>query len=290
MGTVVSMEVVGADRADAEDAIDRAMYWFVTVEEHCSRFDERSELRQVCARVGKPVEVSAMLFECVRFALELAHHTGGAFDPTVGDRMAARGFDRHYRTGARVARSTHAEVAVSYRDVEVDEFERTITVARPLTLDVGAVAKGLAIDLAARELRDLEHFAIDAGGDLYLAGCNAEGAPWSAGVRHPRIEGVLLEVVHVSNAALCTSGDYERRAPTDPERAHHILDARTGGTAGGVASVSVLSPVAMVADGLATAAFALGPADGIALLERHEVGGMIVTPALEQFVTRSGWP
>ena len=162
----------------------------------------------------------------------------------------------------------------------MNDDEKTLTLHRPLLLDLGAVAKGLAIDIAARELQPFENFAIDAGGDLYFGGCNAAGQPWSVGIRHPRGDG-LLDTLHVSDVAVCTSGDYERRT----DAGHHLLDPRTGAPVNAVASVTVLAPSAMVADTLATAAFVLGPTDGIALLERHGVGGLIVTPALERFAT-----
>ena len=76
-----------------------------------------------------------------------------------------------------------------------------------MTLDLGAVAKGLAIDAAARELQPFGDFAIDAGGDLYLGGRNPDGAPWSVGIRHPRLDGRLIDSLRVSNKAVCTSGD-----------------------------------------------------------------------------------
>ena len=82
--------------------------------------------------------------------------------------------------------------SVSYRDVRLDPDRKTITLLRPLILDLGAVAKGLAIDLAARELRPFENFAVDAGGDLYLGGCSANGEPWSIGIRHPRRDNELI--------------------------------------------------------------------------------------------------
>jgi thiamine biosynthesis lipoprotein len=91
----------------------------------------------------------------------------------------------------------------------------------------------------------------------------------------------------VSNVAVCTSGDYERRSTNDEGRIeHHIIDPRTRASAAGAASVTVLASSAMVADALATAAFVLGPVDGLDLLERHGVDGLIITPALERFTTR----
>ena len=296
MGTVVRIEVVGHDdtealRAERQRGIEVAIEWFRQVEACCSRFDPRSPLRQLSANVGVAASVPAMLFELVRFAVALAEDTGGAFDPTVGVRMEERGFDREYSTGRIERTGIDANDDVSFRDVAIDPHAQTITLLRPLVLDLGAVAKGFAIDMAARELAVFENFAIDAGGDLYLGGCNGQGARWSVGIRHPRDEHTLIETIRVSNAAVCTSGDYERRVPGDSadldrEADHHIIDARTGSSATSAASVTVVAPLAMVADGLATAAFVLGPTRGIELLDRHGVSGMIITPTLERFATR----
>src|ERR1700683_354981 len=154
MGTLVTIQVVGHDatageRGARDVAIERAFDWFRQVEACCSRFDPSSEVRRLSANIGIATTVSEMLFRAIEFACALAAETDGAFDPTVGGRMAALGFDRHYRTSERTALAVEPGDHVSYRDVEVDLDRRTITVARPLQLDLGAVAKGLAIDLAA---------------------------------------------------------------------------------------------------------------------------------------------
>jgi FAD:protein FMN transferase len=282
MGTVVTIHVV---QPGAEQAVERSFEWFREIEHRCTRFDGASELMQLSAHVGVPVPASAILCEAVQFALSVAADTDGAFDPTVGWRMEARGFNREHRTGRTVRCSPHSqEDRASYRDVAVDPDRRTITLGRPLTLDLGAVAKGLAVDAAARELLPFRDFAIDAGGDLYLGGCNPDGVPWSVGIRHPRLDGQLIDAVRVSDKAVCTSGDYERAAP-DGSGGHHLLDPRSGSSPNAVASATVVAPSAMLADALGTAAFVLGPAEGIKLFERHGVQGLIVTPALERYET-----
>lgn len=286
MGTVVSIQIVGHGETDSKrreraDAVARAAAWFTEIEKCCSRFDPASELRQLTERAGTPMRVSATLYEAVKFALDVAESTGGAFDPTVGVRMEQLGFDRRWETG-EVSASGIASGRASWRDVRLDANARTITLCEPLVLDLGAVAKGLAVDVAARELAPFENFAIDAGGDLYLAGHNAAGESWSVGIRHPRADAVF-ETLRVSNAAVCTSGDYERKGARPG--AHHILDGRNGESAAELASVTVVAPTAMVADAFATAAFALGKRDGIAFLERHGVRGMMITPSIERIET-----
>lgn len=289
MGTVVTIQIVGhgtnqAERDARDAAVARAVEWFAQIEACCTRFDAQSELRRLCARVGETVPVSEMLFEPLRFAMAVAHDTDGAFDPTIGGTMEARGFDREHRTGLLANSATAAQAGGSYRDVHVDDVARTVTIARPLTLDLGAVAKGLAMDVAARELRPFGDFAIDAGGDVYLGGRNANHEPWTVGIRHPRAANEVIETIRVCDMAVCTSGDYER-AGVATDGGHHIVDARSRTSATLLASATVVAPHAMVADALATAAFVLGPEKGIEFLEAHGAAGVLFTQMLERFVT-----
>jgi thiamine biosynthesis lipoprotein len=281
MGTIISIDVVGTG-GDAE--IEQAFAWLRDIERRCNRFDPTSELRQIGVQAGVAVAVSDVLFAALEFAWAVADDTSGAFDPTVGGLMVREGFTRDYRTGLVVATPVSRDGPVSYRDVVLDADERTVMVTRPLVFDLGAVAKGLAIDLAVRALAPLEHFAIDAGGDLYLAGLNDTGEPWKVGIRHPRADDGCIEMLRVSDAAVCTSGDYERRAP-GREHVHHIMDPRRGTSASDVVSTTVVAPTAMLADALATAAFVLGPTHGLDLLKRHGVEGLILSSALTPFET-----
>jgi len=306
MGTFVTIKVLGHGASpqqiiERSEAAERAFEWFHRIEECCTRFEPQSEVMQLAVQPGVAVTVSAILYEAVQFALAVAAESNGAFDPTVGYAMETRGFNREYHTGHAVRTALEPDGSVSYRDVRLDPDRRTITLLRPLIIDLGAVAKGLAIDLAARELRPFENFSIDAGGDLYLGGRNSAGEQWSVGVRHPRRENELLDSFRVSNKAVCTSGDYERKSPRENNgqnnshnnnddnndaNGHHILDPQTGTSARAVASVTVVAPTAMLADALATAAFVLGPAEGIQLFARLGVDGLIVSPALERYSTK----
>ena len=288
MGTTVTIHVIG----ECDPAyLDNAFGWFYEIEERCTRFNVESELMQLCSHAGNPVAVSPILFEAIRFARLVADESGGAFDPAVGHHMVARGFHREHRSGAAVELMPPSPAAGTFRDIQVDSEKKTITLLRPLILDLGAVVKGLAIDMAARELESFENFAIDAGGDLYFRGQNAQGEPWRAGIRHPRGDG-LITTLRISNEAVCTSGDYERLGTNN---ALHILDPRTKEATSAkkatydVASATVIAPNAMLADALATAAFVLGPVEGIRFLTRLGVEGLIVTAALEQYQTR-GFP
>jgi thiamine biosynthesis lipoprotein len=220
--------------------------------------------------------VSTLLFEAIAFAMDLAEQTDGAFDPTIGAAMEALGFDRNYRTGELVHSGVDT-LGVSFRDVRLDRRARTIRLRRPLVLDLNAVAKGLAIDLAAAELHDFPDICVEAGGDLFVRGHNATGKPWHVGIQHPRAGGLLARTLHVTDTAVCTSGDYERRSPTADD-VGHILDARTRQPVTDLASVTVIASTAMAADGLSTAAMVLGRAGAQEFLHAQNVAALLVAP------------
>lgn len=274
MDTGVNIQVV-SDRPREVVAPDvrRALAWFDTVERICTRFDPTSEVMRLLASVGTPVKVSTLLFEVVSFAMDLAEQTGGAFDPTIGASMEQRGFNINYRTFEAI--HTGLGTDVSFRDVVLDSRAKTIGLTRPLILDLNAVAKGLAIDLAARELHEYPDLYVEAGGDLVVRGHNASGEPWQIGIQHPRADGLVAQTLRLTDGAVCTSGDYERRAGADMSEGH-ILDARTRLPVRDLASVTVVAPTAMAADGLSTAAMVLGRERGVELLEQQGVGGLLI--------------
>jgi thiamine biosynthesis lipoprotein len=277
MDTFVNLQIVSDKPRDSiEPDVQRALAWFDTVEHICTRFDPASEVMRLLGSVGKPVKVSTLLFEVAAFALDLAAYTDGAFDPTIGATLEQLGFHTNYRTGEIVHTDVDA-AGLSFRDVRVNRRARTITLLKPLVLDLNAVSKGLAIDLAVQELGAFADLSVEAGGDLYVRGRNPTGEPWHVGIQHPRADGLLARTLHVTDTAVCTSGDYERHAP-GPRAEGHILDGRTHQPVADLASVTVVAPTAMAADGLSTAAMVLGRQAGMALLERQGVGGLFVAP------------
>ena len=146
-------------------------------------------------------------------------------------------------------------------------------------LDLGAIAKGWAIDRATEKIMShgIRNAIIDAGGDLRIIGGRPGKGFWRIGVQHPREPGSLLATFDLRDTAIVTSGDYERFFIADGVRYHHILDPATGQPARDCQSVTVLAATAAEADACATAAFVLGPEKGLAFLRsRPGVRGFIV--------------
>ena len=299
MDTLVTVRVdaqPGLALPEMEAAMERALSWFAKVEAVCSRFDPDSELMALCRRPGRAVRVSPLLFQAVSFALAVAGQTRGAFDPTIGRRQQQRGFSHNYRETAPPATETRTpaqpagtttpaasgrpsprpalpvEPLADYRDVRLDTRRSTITLLCPLLLDLGAVAKGLAIDLAARELTGFHRYAVDAGGDAFL-GAATGARPWRVGIERPDGGGQVGTLV-AGNVAVCTSGGGERPAASPGE--HHLLDPRTNRSPRSLLGVTVIATTAMVADALGTAAFVLGPGSGRRLLEQQGTAYVLI--------------
>lgn len=287
MDTVITLTVVTAHPdSGVMPSMERALQAFDVVEQACSRFSEDSEVTRLSMQIGSPVRVSAVLFEAIRFAWAMADATNGAFDPTVGRRLETYGFNRHYLTGETRDSGLDPNAPVSYRDLALDEVQRTVLLRKPLLIDLGALAKGLAVDLAARELSPFEGFVVDAGGDIYAGGLNERAEPWHIGIRHPLRTAETICSFRLTDAAVCTSGSYERPSPVRAET-HHLIDPRSGTSRLDLLSCSVVAPFAMLADAMSTAAFVLGREKGMAHLEQAELDGIFVETSLEMHMTKT---
>lgn len=280
MGTVA--EVLLAHPGPGGPALAEAALEEVgRVEARMTRFDPTSEVGRVNAGPGRFFPVSSMTGHVVRTALEVARATDGAFDPGLGALEALWGFYRHRAPASlpdarRLARQA---AGAGYRQVELagDLLRPRLRVGGAVRLDLGGIAKGYAVDRAAALLRGhgVRHALINVGGDLYALGTHPAGRPWQVGVRHPRRPGRYLTRLSLSDRAVATSGDYENFFIADGQRYHHLLDPRTGAPAPFHQSVTVTARSAMMADALATAAFATPPPQAERLLARMVHGGWL---------------
>ncbi|MGG1516968.1 FAD:protein FMN transferase [Paenibacillus oryzisoli] len=280
MDTVVDIQVV-SDKSQneiAETAIDRAFDAFRKMEQACSRFSRDSEVMQATKEIQTAVKISPYLFEPLKFALELAKVTNGLFDPTIGKAMEDYGFNQHYLSAEIV--DSVATSSVTYQDITLDDEQRTVYVNKPLVIDLGAVAKGFAIDLAANELKEFAGFIVNAGGDLFAGGLDERGEKWKIGIQHPIYKDQFIEVVEVSNEAVCTTGSYERRSPLYPD-IHHIITPNSKRSPAEWVSSSVIARYALMADAFSTAVFLMDKIQGKALLEQVNLKGILIDQKLQ---------
>ncbi|WP_084797828.1 FAD:protein FMN transferase [Neobacillus mesonae] len=276
MDTVVEIEVISRKPSEEiEEKINRAFAAFQKVEQTCSRFTASSELMLACQKAKTPVEISPFLYEPLFFAIEVAKLTDGLFDPTIGKIMEKEGFNRHYLTGERI--QSISDESVDYQDIVLNPETQTVTIKKPLVIDLGAVAKGFAIDLAVNELKEFEGFIVNAGGDLFAGGAEESYNKWTIGIQHPYQKDQIIETIQISNEAICTSGSYERVSPLNKGK-HHIMNPKTKSSPNEWVSCSVIAPYTMMADAFSTVAFLPG---GEIVMQELELKGLLMTPELQ---------
>jgi len=270
MDTVVEVTLVDTERTHAAALADEVFAIFAQVEAEMSRYQASSTVSTLNDRGGQVAwtPISPGLEAVLRESLRIAELSNGAFDPTLAEVNQLWAFDE----GGHLPEPAALAIAVSHagwRGLQVDSGRARLNRAG-CGVDLGGIAKGYAVDTGADLLvsHGVTGAIVNAGGDMRLIGHRPDGGPWRIGVQHPRDPDGLLEVIRATDCAVVSSGDYERYFIVDGVRYHHIIDPHTGFPAAGCQGVTVVAQRAMTADGLATAAFVLGPEAGLDLLRR----------------------
>ncbi len=324
MGTYLEVKATGGD---AQAGVKAVIARFCELDNLFNPSNLASDMARMAQAPGRPVHVSPDTIALLEHADAIYKETGGAFDLTVGPLVALWGFAPQdltavgtSRDAARTAPPSQAEIEsalrlVGWSRVTWDKAAGTATLDAPgstggMSLATGGIAKGYALDEAARILRQagVRSAVIDAGGSLYLLGARGEdgasaaagtaAGAWRVAIRHPRAKGsgYLGTLAVRPDRSVSTSGDYERYFEADGVRYHHIIDPATGWPAKGAISVTVVAPSATEADGLSTALFVMGPEKGLALAESlpgvealfvDAAGSLSMTPGMKEMFTPS---
>ena len=147
--------------------------------------------------------------------------------------------------------------------------------------DLSTIAKGYGVDevVALLESQGHSNYLVEIGGEMRVAGTKGNGVPWRIAVEKPVTqERAVQSILSIGNNAIATSGDYRNYYEQDGKRISHTIDARTGmPITHTLASISVLHPSAMMADGWATALNVLGPKEAMERARKHNLNIMLIT-------------
>jgi thiamine biosynthesis lipoprotein len=223
------------------------------------------------------------LYQLIQKSQYFSRKSHGAFDITY----ASVGHLYNYRDRIR-PNDQHIESAlllVDWQSLILNKSAQSLTFAKEgMQINLGGIAKGYAVDRSIELLvaRGVESAIVSAGGDSRMIGDrgavfdqvdvavedgvvvseNTKRIPWMVGIKHPRqADGAALRMPLV-DTAISTSGDYER--------VHHIINPKTGYSAEGVVSASVIGPESINCDVLSTTLFVLGVEAGIDLIDSYE--------------------
>lgn len=256
LGTNVHLTLYQTDRSTAEKAIQAAFKELDHVESIMSLYREDSEI----CRLNRDSQLDAphpWLREVLLSCAGLSAKTNGAFDITIQPLYKAHADAASSNRVIRKDELTGLLNRVGWKRVVIEKNRIRLT-GKGTQISLNGIAQGFAADRVAAVLFDhgITNALIDTG-EIEAVGTPPPRDAWQIGIKHPRRQNALLAATQLNSRCLATSGDYETRFG-DGFDSHHLIDPKTGLSANGLASVSVVAKSAMEADGLSTALFVMG--------------------------------
>lgn len=268
MDTVMQLRVHGENAEDMLSLITNAING---LERALSVTRNGSDVWKINHAGGEQVKVGRDAAYLLELARILGDQTGGALDVTMYPVVKAWGFTTG---GYRIPDEAELqellervdyekiELTLKSKDIISSSLDAYVTLPTGMELDLGAIAKGYAGEVAANLLREngVTSALLNMGGNVQTVGAKTDGSPWRIGIRDPQgDENSYLGVAQLVDQAAVTSGGYERYFEEEGVRYWHIMDPATGAPArSGLVSVTIIGDQGSVCDGLSTSLFVLG--------------------------------
>ena len=248
-----------------------------------------SEFNRLPARSCRAMPPAVL--ELVRAGDALSAESEGAFDLTLEPLLDLWGFGPQSR-GERVPSAeeiAEARKRVGHRHLQIGE--RRLCKDAAVQVDLNSIAAGYTVDRIAARLGQLgvKSYLLDVTGEIRAAGRKSDGSPWRIAIEAPRDDRqVAQKVLALDGLGVSTSGDYRNYFEEGGRRYSHTLDPQTGAPiTHRLASVTVVDPSTLRADGLSTLLMVLGPERGYAFAEREDIAAFLVIRTDQGFATRA---
>lgn len=282
MGTAAELQVAAESRRAARRMIAAALAPIERVNSGMSIYRKDSAVSRLNSTgADGPVALPAEVLHVLKRSVEFSKLSSGAFDITYAP---LRDIWRKAQRQDKVPSSEHIVEALKLVGSDGLIFSEGAVRFRAvgMKVDLGGIAKGYAIDLAAEALAGAgaKSAMVEIGGDMRFAGMRPDGRKWRVMVRRPPGDADVCEMyLRLESRAVATSGDYARYFNVGGRKFSHIIDPRSGRPVENVPSVTVVAQDAMSADALATAASVLGAEDALRLINSlDEVECLILAP------------
>ncbi len=229
---------------------------------------------------GDPVKVDQKLIDFLLYAKQLYTLTNGEMNVMMGAVLSLWHDCREAATAnaanARIPDKLSLDEAARHTDIsllEIDEENSTARITDPKArIDVGALGKGYATEMAAKHLRDkgAESYVLNIGGNIRIVGHKPDGTGWGTGIKNPADPTQYALKISIADTSCVTSGDYERYFTVDGVKYHHVIDKDTLMPATYFSAVTIITPNSGLADALSTALFTMSYEQGLALVSDLE--------------------
>lgn len=272
--TVVQMQVY---HENIDDVMQEAIAYMSEMEERFSTNLEGSDVYKINESAGiEPVEVHPETMEIIKRSIQIAEESDGLFDISIG---ALTNLWQIGSEDARVPKESEINEAtelIDYEKIRLDEENMTVMLEEEgMSLELGGISKGY-IGSGIVEIfneHNITTAIINLGGNVVVMGTspsNDEG--WNVGVQDPdEVRGEIVGTQRVINAAIVTSGIYERYLEVEGVKYHHIMDPRTGYPLDNeISGVTVFAPTSFDGDSYSTALFLMGIDEGIEFINSKD--------------------
>jgi thiamine biosynthesis lipoprotein len=255
--------------SDGAVILQRVPAWVEAIEERLSRFRAHSELSQLNAHSGKWVTASDTLFQAVAKARQIAHLTGGLYNPLTLQALRAAGYTRSFSEMARDLRDAPEPapaIVPDWQGIELRPKQQAIRLPAGAAIDLGGMGKGWTAAQIADRLAAHGPCLVDAGGDLMAHGQPSGQPGWQIDIAEPGLSNNQppLATVVLTDDAVATSGIDYRRWTLNGQSQHHLIDPRTSRPAAtDILSATVIHPDASLAEGYAKALILSGSQAGL---------------------------
>ena len=263
MSTFGTVSLAHQEKMTVSSALTAAHEAIREVEKTCNIFDPESELSKLNATAAdEPFACSDLLWDVLTQARAFWKDSGGVFDVTIDPLMKLWGFHSKRETLPSAEEIEEAKRLTGLEKVVFDDEQHTVKFTVPgMSINLGGIAKGYALDRATDAVLELgvKTGWIEIGGNILALPKKSGGGKYAAGVRNPFHKDDLLGKTPLSDAAISTSGNYERYVVIDGKQYTHIIDPATGLPVSGMDSVTVIAPTGVASDALSTSIFIAGP-------------------------------
>jgi thiamine biosynthesis lipoprotein len=265
-----------------------------------SRWDDSSEMSALNASARSDWQpVSRELFEAVNYAFTLAADTDGAFDPTVAPLVDAWGFGkagRRFEPPSPEALSA-ARSRVGFEKVVLDAEGPRVRKPAGMQIDLSSMQHGRGADAVSEYLNSLgiTRYLVDVGSEIRARGESPEGGAWHVAIERPPPADAavpasangFVRVVSLRDAGIATSGNFRYFFDYNGRRYSHRIDPRTGEPVShALVSVTVIDPICMHADALATALTVLGPDEGFDYAAHRNIAALFISKSGDTLVEK----
>lgn len=290
MDTTVTAAIYDSDTEHAVQTVNKAFGRVAQTDEIMSSYKNDSQLNKLNEN-NRLEDASEELLFVIGRSTYYSNISNGAFDITIKPILDL--WSAKFSPGGTYQPPSQEEIdttleLVDYKRVVIEED--TITTEPGMKIVLGGIAKGYAVDQAIESLIDdgIESCFVDAGGDGRYIGTKPDGSSWTVGLQNPDKQSEFITVMQLENMAVATSGNYERYF-SDAAKVSHISDPRTGYSAQGLISATVIAETTMDADALATTVFVLGEKEGLELIESLEGIECLIITSDKRIVRSSGF-